>query len=592
MRLPRLVAFVPRAVAIAAATGLAGVAGALGLAGLPGAQAAQAAQADNIRASQQWVLDAVNAPTAWDQSEGAGVTVAVLDSGVNGSVSDLSGSVISGPDLTGLSTPPSNPNWGVHGTWMASIIAGHGHDGGDDGIMGIAPEAKILSIRVIPEKTDPGYKAYDAEPEDRVQQALATGIRDAVKDGAQVISMSLGYTTPSAVVRSAVQYAFEHGVVLVASSGNSGKNDSSGATSSGNSPSSASSSALSATSAVSEPAAGPSASTGSVISAGSDGQGSGFAPDSFPAEYPGVLSVGALQENGTVASFSSNNLSVRVGAPGDNVPAEGRDGQYWLVSGTSPACAVTAGVAALVKSKYRTLSAAEVDQAITISAQDNPAGGYDAESGFGEADASAALREAGVLAATKSAGSQVTTSVRFGEGTSASPDAPVAPRGIGSLILFSTLAAVSLVVAAGAGLRVRAVRRAAMSAGAGPGTGGLSGTGGLNGGGASAGYYGSAGASTGGYGPAPAYPSSYQQQAPAYQQQAPAGPPPGYTQPAGYPQPGGWPESPAYPRAGVYGQPGAYPGQADDQSRSGDRYGSGGQYRAGHRDGDDFNGTS
>jgi hypothetical protein len=281
-----------------------------------------------------------------------------------------------------------------------------------------------------------------------------------------------------------------------------------------------------------------------------------------------------------------------VGAPGDNVPAEGRDGQYWLVSGTSPACAVTAGVAALVKSKYRALSAADVDQAITISAQDNPAGGYDAESGFGEADASAALQEAGVLAATKSAGSQVTTSARFGGGTSPNPAAPVAPRGIGSLILFSIVAAVSLVVAGGAGLRVRAARRAAVPAGAGPGTGGLmngtgglSGPGGLNGGGTPAGYYGSARASTGGYGSAPAYPSSYQQQ-------TPAGPPPGYTQPAGYSQPGGRPESPAYPRAGSHGQPSAYPGQADDQSRTGDRYGGGGQYRAGHRYGDDFSGNS
>ena len=68
-----------------------------------------------------------------------GVTVAVVDSGVNAHVSDLSGPVITGPDYTGVTTRPSSPDWGVHGTWMASLIAGHGHDGGLSGVIGIAP---------------------------------------------------------------------------------------------------------------------------------------------------------------------------------------------------------------------------------------------------------------------------------------------------------------------------------------------------------------------------------------------------------------------------------------------------------------------
>ena len=60
------------------------------------------------------------------------------------------------------------------------------------------------------------------------------------------------------------------------------------------------------------------------------------------------------------ANFSSDNLSVQVAAPGVQVPAQGRDGQYWLVSGTSPACALTSGVAALIKSAYPRLSPALV----------------------------------------------------------------------------------------------------------------------------------------------------------------------------------------------------------------------------------------
>jgi subtilisin family serine protease len=120
---------------------------------------APGARADSI--DQQAVLDMMNVPAAWQQTQGDRVTVAVIDSGVDPDVSDLMGSVITGPDLSGVSTRPSDPNWGKHGTWMASLIAGHGHDGGGSGVIGIAPQSKILSIRVIPDQTDPHYRAYE-----------------------------------------------------------------------------------------------------------------------------------------------------------------------------------------------------------------------------------------------------------------------------------------------------------------------------------------------------------------------------------------------------------------------------------------------
>ena len=122
-----------------------------------------AAAADTIRIDQQWVLNMMNVPAAWQQTRGAGVTVAVIDSGVYPDVSDLAGSVTEGPDYTGVSTGRGNPDWGVHGTWMASLIAGHGHGPGDDsGVMGIAPQSRILSIRVIPDRADPHYGRYIA----------------------------------------------------------------------------------------------------------------------------------------------------------------------------------------------------------------------------------------------------------------------------------------------------------------------------------------------------------------------------------------------------------------------------------------------
>ena len=394
----------PRTLRRALACG--GLAAALGL--LPALPAAGAVSApgDSIRDSQQWVFNMMNVQPAWQVTEGSGVTVALIDSGVDSNVSVLSGgTVISGPDFTGLHTSPQNPNWGSHGTWMASIIAGHGTDGGFDGVMGIAPEAKILSIRVIPDKGDPGYRAYNDEPEQTIQDELAQGIMTAVKDHAQVISMSIGYSAPSGVVRNAITYAYQHGTVLVASSGNSGGNDT------------------------------------------RHGNGSpGLAPVSFPAEYPGVLGVGAVTIAGTQASFSSGNLSVRVAAPGKGVPAQGRNGSYYTVDGTSPACALVAGVAALIKSRYPKISPALVTEALTATAQQTPAGSYDVNTGFGIVDAGAALAKAGQLAKERPAASQVPLAAHFGGGTAAVPAPPVAARGDGQRDLFIVLALVSLAV--------------------------------------------------------------------------------------------------------------------------------------------------
>jgi hypothetical protein len=406
------------------------------------------ARADDVRDAQTWVLNAVGAPAAWRTTQGQGVTVAVIDSGVDPHVSDLVGSVTTGPDYTGVGTPESNPNWGVHGTWMASLIAGHGHDGGSSGILGVAPRSHVLSIRVITDSTDPGYPRYARESQSRVQGELADAINYAVSHGAGVISMSLGYGAPSLQVRKALQNALNHGVVIVASSGNSGD---------------------------------------------VNGARQGNAPYSFPADYPGVIGVAALNSRGVPAGFSSDNISVQVAAPGVDVPAQGRDGQYWLVSGTSPACALTAGVAALIKAADPSLPPDLVSEAITSTTTNRPPGGYDEEVGFGTVNAAAALTAAAQLSAGGLAGpgapdsrpsatgsrssvpdratpggrpsgtgssntasqdsgglrpasstspltAGISAATHFGGGPAAVPSAPVASRGTGQLLLLCLLA--------------------------------------------------------------------------------------------------------------------------------------------------------
>ncbi len=383
---------------------------------LPLAVAAPAS-ADVVRQRQMWVLNALNVPAAWRVSQGRGVIVAVIDSGVDPTVSDLSGSVITGPDLTGVHTPPSDLNWGAHGTWMASLIAGHGHgEGGQDGVLGVAPRARVLSIRVITDRSDPGYSAYQDEPPGRGQHELASAIRYAVGHKAKVISMSLGYNEPSLVVRRALQFALSRNVVVVASSGNSGDAE--------------------------------------------ESHGHGHAPYSFPADYPGVIGVAAIGRSGQPAYFSSDNLSVQVAAPGVGVPAQGRGSQYWVVSGTSPACALTAGVAALIKARYPGLTAPQVRRAIAKSASHRPPGGYDDQIGFGTVDAAAALRFAHRLARQDAVGrvapAKAVAAGFFGGGRAAIPPVPVPPRGRTSLLLLMAFAAACVLLTALSGWRLSA----------------------------------------------------------------------------------------------------------------------------------------
>jgi subtilisin family serine protease len=189
-----------------------------------------------------------------------------------------------------------------------------------------------------------------------------------------------------------------------------------------------------------------------------------------------VISVGAVNSTGAVAPFSSDNLSVQVAAPGVSVPAQGRDGQYWWVSGTSPACALVAGVAALIKSKYPGLPPELVASALTSTTTERPAGGYDSQVGFGVVNAAAALAKAGQFAHSRFAHAQP-AAVQPVAAHSADPQAtgtgiaaaarfhgpvapePVRPRGSGELVLLALLALACLALTAAASTRLALLRR-------------------------------------------------------------------------------------------------------------------------------------
>ncbi|WP_233510509.1 S8 family serine peptidase [Actinomadura craniellae] len=311
---------------------------------------APAARADIVRDRQQPVLAALGVENAWRTTRGAGVTVAVIDSGVDPAQADLRGAVTTGPNYLTHIDRSSRP-LRRHGTAMASLIAGRGHGpGGRDGIIGVAPQVKILAIRALAERGDPGYFSYQGDS--RARNAVARGIRHAADEGADVINLSLGKYVSNTAEREAIGYAIERGVVVVAAAGNEG--DEPRRTDSG-----------------------------------------GYTEFSYPAGYPGVITVAAATPEHRRAPFSNRNHSVVVAAPGVEIATAAPGGDYFLTDGTSNSTALVSGVVALIRAKYPRLTPGLVAQALVTSAQGD---GYNPELGFGEVNAARALEAAAPLA--------------------------------------------------------------------------------------------------------------------------------------------------------------------------------------------------
>ncbi|WP_431040176.1 type VII secretion-associated serine protease mycosin [Streptomyces sp. P9-1] len=307
---------------------------------------ATTAHADTIR-DRQWALDALHTDQVWPTTRGAGVTVAVLDTGVEADHPDLDGNVLQGKDLVGFGAREGDEAWARHGTAMAGIIAGHGHGPGNgDGVLGVAPEAKILPVRVILEDKDPAR----AKARSTRGNALAEGIRWAADHGADVINLSLGDDSASAHPEEgedeAIQYALRKGVVVVASAGNGGEK-------------------------------------GDRIS--------------YPAAYPGVIAATAVDRYGTRAPFSTRRWYATVSAPGVDVIIADPDHKYYEGWGTSAAAAFVSGAVALVKATHPDLTPAQIKRLLEDTARNAPAAGRDDSRGFGFIDPAAAIEAAGRL---------------------------------------------------------------------------------------------------------------------------------------------------------------------------------------------------
>jgi serine protease len=280
---------------------------------------------DSVR-DDQWHLRTLNVAGAWAYSSGAGVTVAVIDSGVDSDHVDLEGQVLPGLDLVDPKGDGDTDLVG-HGTTVAALIAGKDDDAG---VIGIAPKAKILPVRVL-------------DQENRYDDAMvvAKGVRWAVDHGAKVINLSLGGSGSSAALAAALNYAFARDVVVVACTGNASASPSTGVW--------------------------------------------------YPAREPGVVAVAGMERDGDALwAGSITGKETVVTAPATQLVGA-RPSGYWRVQGTSFAAPMVSGTAALIRSRWPTMPAGEVINRIIKTAKDRGVPGHDDTYGYGMIDPTGAL---------------------------------------------------------------------------------------------------------------------------------------------------------------------------------------------------------
>jgi subtilisin family serine protease len=222
--------------------------------GIEEQSAPDAAATDPLRASQ-WALDVVPVEPLWSCGSGAGVDIAVIDTGVDGAHPDLAGRLTSGVStLDGATVPGAGATDSHgHGTHVAGIAAAGASDG--IGIAGVAPSATVMPVKVL-HVDGTGYS-----------DDVARGIRWAVDNGADVLNLSLSSSSASVAMAEAIDYAVDSGAVVVVAAGN----------------------------------AGTSGST------------------RYPAADDNTIAVAAITSGGLVASFSSRGWWVDVAAPGQSI---------------------------------------------------------------------------------------------------------------------------------------------------------------------------------------------------------------------------------------------------------------------------------
>ncbi len=304
----------------------------------------------------QWDIFMIRAPEVWDAlypyigaaALGSGVQVAVLDTGIDYTHDDLEGQVVWCVNTADWWWPivSSNPFWcrdrNGHGTHVAGTIAAL-LDG--NGVAGVSPAVKLYAIKVLNDYgggyiSDIAYGIYYA--------VLGPDGEAGTEDDADVLSMSLGGPSDDELLRDATYWAYQQGAIIVAAAGNEGDGD---------------------------------PSTDEVA---------------YPARYPWVIAVAAVDSNGVSPEWSSEGPEVDVAAPGVDILSTYPGDQYATLSGTSMATPHVSGVVALIQAARMAyglpkLGFEDVYEALTATAVDLGPEGFDNFTGYGLVDAYAAV---------------------------------------------------------------------------------------------------------------------------------------------------------------------------------------------------------
>lgn len=282
--------------------------------------------------AEQWWLTEFGFQRAWSVSRGEGVTIAVIDTGIDAQHPDLNGRIAGGTDFSGVGTPDGLTPVGSashHGTMVASLIAGQGQASG--GVWGVAPDAELISVSI-------GLGVPGANTDKQV----AAAIRWAVDAGAEIINLSLSRSS-SDWPRSwddALLYAFQSDVIVVAALGSAAE---------------------------------------------------GKALASAPGTIPGVVSVAGLSRGGEPTEPKLSSVELDVLAPGEELLGSYPGGGVRSWEGASAAAPLVSGLLALMLAADPNLNAAQAIANLRGSARDAGVPGFEAEWGYGIIDAEAAL---------------------------------------------------------------------------------------------------------------------------------------------------------------------------------------------------------
>jgi len=286
--------------------------------------------------NDQYALDMLNVHGAWLETTGSiDVTIAVIDTGIDTDHEEFVNRIST------LSYNSRTKQVGItyveddngHGTLVAGVIGANKDN--SKGIAGIVQNSKLLIIKAN-NLDDPSTETNESKS--FTDAAIIEGIYYAADQGAHVINMSLGSNNANSLMQTAINYARNKGVILVAASGN-------------------------------------------------DGVSTKF----YPASFDGVISVSAVNEDETIWSSSNYNDKVDISAPGSLIVSTAMNNGYATASGTSLAAPQVSGVIGLMLAYFTEFDSNQIIQQLLSSAVDKGAPGYDVYYGAGIVNAAASL---------------------------------------------------------------------------------------------------------------------------------------------------------------------------------------------------------